>query len=840
MQPSKIVWLFLFLLLCCGGVGAQMVQYGLLRNWTFTDTSGKLWPAAVPGNIHTDLLHNRLIPDLFFGNNEQQLQWIGQKNWTYTTSFDVPDSVWNQPNINLCFDGLDTYAFVTLNGKPLLQTNNMFRAWEAGVKSQLKRKHNILQVVFYPPQAIADSLQKHFPVTLPTDSRVFTRKAPYHYGWDWGPIFITCGILKPVYLKAWNNQALENVWIKTENITATAANIKVQLSAAAKSTLGRVALEIVSPSGNTIARKTLQAVQKSNLSFNIPKPDLWQCNGTGNPHLYQLIVRLQNEAGETVQENRTAFGIRDAQWVQEPDSAGRSFYLQLNGEPVFVKGANYIPSHSFPGVSISGNALSVQASALKSLPAPQLLAYCKEAHINMIRIWGGGIYETDDFYDLCDAYGIMVWQDFMFACAMYPWDKAFLSNVKAEIIQQVKRLRNHPCIVLWCGNNEVDEAWHNWGWDKQYSTTDQQQIGNGYQRLFVQLIPDCVKEYDGTRTYIASSPEYGWGRAQSMTQGDSHYWGVWWGMQPIDTFKTKVPRFMSEYGMQALPAVSVLQTVVPPGQLDTASPLLRNHQKHPTGFANLSGYLKRYFPATKDFEGYTYYTQLLQAATLEKAIVAQRTAMPYCMGSLYWQLNDCWPVISWSTVDFYGGWKAGMYRVTALYAPLLPHITRNGKTIKLDIINDSAALQQLSVGIQVAGFDGNPVALFNQSLPLLQKGVTHHTFELPDAYIDWNKVYIQTEIWQEGRKLSSRIQVPAGYREVQLPESHISYHIQGDSLVLYSDKFARNVTIQTNNPTFRTSDNYFDLPPATRKAVALIHFKRGDVIRVGSFIDRKK
>jgi beta-mannosidase len=830
----------IILLLFGSQAPARTVRHLLHSNWQFADTTGKVYPAVVPGNIHTDLLHNRLIPDPFFGNNEQKLQWIGQRRWTYTTHFDVPDSVWQQPQIALCFDGLDTYATIFLNGKPLLRANNMFRNWEAGVKKQLKQKGNTIQVVFDAPQAIADSLQHTFPITLPADSRVFTRKAPYQYGWDWGPVFITCGIWKPVYLRAWGVQALNEVWVTTPVVNEKSATIQVQCTAAAKSSLGRVSAQLISPGGQILARKQVQAGPQTSWTWTIPDPQRWQPNGSGTPALYTVQISLEDAAGRTVETRRQTFGIRTAQWVQEPDSAGRSFYLRINDEPVFAKGANYIPAHSFPGVTVEGQLLQVQPSALRALPAAQLLAYCRDAHINMIRIWGGGIYESDEFYDLCDAYGIMVWQDFMFACAMYPWDAGFLDNVKAEITQQVKRLRHHPSIVLWCGNNEVDEAWHNWGWEKQYTAQQQEQIWKGYQQLFQQLIPAVVQQYDGSRQYIASSPEYGWGRPQSMVQGDSHYWGVWWGMQPVETLRTKVPRFMSEYGMQALPSVATLQSVVPPGGLDTTLTPLRNHQKHPTGFANLGGYLQKYFPAAADFETYSYHTQLLQAATLETAIVAQRMAQPYCMGTLYWQLNDCWPVISWSTVDFYGGWKAGMYRIRDLYAPLLADAERQGNDLRLRIVNDSAALNNITISIEVNDFEGHALTTWNREAGTLFKGVSSWTLNKGGNPIDWNKVYIQTRVYQQGHLLHTRVQVPAGYREVVLPASHVSYSVQGDSLVLYTNRFARNVSIQTNRTTFRTSDNYFDLPPATRKAVALFNLEPGDVIHVRSFVDRKK
>jgi beta-mannosidase len=293
----------------------------------------------------------------------------------------------------------------------------------------------------------------------------------------------------------------------------------------------------------------------------------------------------------------------------------------------------------------------------------------KEANINMLRVWGGGIYEDDAFYDLCDSLGIMVWQDFMFAGAMYPGDSAFMESVKQEVIDNIKRLRRHPCIVVWCGNNEIDEAWHNWGWQKQFKipAQDSIQLWREYTKLFREMLPELVLQYDGTRPYISTSPMHGWGRKQSMTEGDSHYWGVWWGLEPIEKYKEKVPRFMSEYGMQAMPNWETINKFSLPQDWDTSSVVMKVHQKHPTGYRNLAAYLKQngYKPTT--FKAFADATQEVQKKALSTAITAHMDGAPYCMGTLFWQFNDCWPVTSWSVIDYYGNKKKAYYAVKQLY-----------------------------------------------------------------------------------------------------------------------------------------------------------------------------
>jgi beta-mannosidase len=342
--------------------------------------------------------------------------------------------------------------------------------------------------------------------------------------------------------------------------------------------------------------------------------------------------------------------------IQEKDSIGQSFYFAVNGKPTFMKGANWIPADVFlPRIS-------------KQRYRDLLLA-AKEANFNMLRVWGGGIYEDDYFYSLCDSLGIYVWQDFMFAGAMYPADEHFIENIKQEAIDNILRLRKFKCIVLWCGNNEIDEAWHNWGWQKQFhiSEKDSTTLWTEYKRIFDDLLPSLLKQYDPGRPYISSSPLYGWGRQQSMTHGDSHYWGMWWGMDDINIMKHKIPRFMSEYGMQAMPSLKTIQQFALPTDMDTSSVIIKLHQKHSTGFQTLTNYLAMEKIKCNSFQSFITATQELQSRALTTAIQAQLHSNGRCMGSLLWQFNDCWPVCSWSIVDYYGCKKKAYYTVQKLY-----------------------------------------------------------------------------------------------------------------------------------------------------------------------------
>ncbi|MDI1305825.1 MAG: glycoside hydrolase family 2 TIM barrel-domain containing protein [bacterium] len=559
---------------------AQNSSIVLKNGWQFRQEKTAKWNAAsVPGEVHTDLLNNKLIPDPFYRDNEKKLQWIEKKNWEYKTSFQVNSGTLNKKNVELVFDGLDTYATVYLNEKLILKADNMFRQWRVDVKKIIKSGNNDLVVVFQSAQNVVDSLaKKDLPFIIPDNPRAYVRKAQYHFGWDWGPKFTTCGIWKAVRLETYDEKTPEKPYV---------LNRKIEL-------------------------------------------------------------------------------------VQQPDSLGKSFYFKIDGKPVYMKGANYIPSDAF-------------LSRVTKKEYEKVIAMAKDANMNMLRVWGGGIYEDDFFYDLCDKYGINVWQDFMFAGTMVPGDKAFFDNVKEEVQYQVKRLRHHPSIVLWCGNNESDEAFKNWGWQKAMNMPKQDSIRlwKDYVRLFQDSIPKWVKEVDNKRPYISSSPLFGWGKKQSITEGDSHYWGTWWGLEDIEVVKNKTGRFVSEYGMQAMPNYSSIEKFTSPEDRYLFSDVLKAHQKAGKGFTKLNSYLNRYFiDSTKvknmKVADYTYLTQCLQYYSLKNIIGIHRSKAPYNMGTVVWQLNDCWPVASWSVTDYYNRQpKAAWYAMREAY--------RDDKTPEIDL-----------------------------------------------------------------------------------------------------------------------------------------------------------
>lgn len=676
---TKTIYLFIFILLlasCSYQEVNRSNKVSLNQHWSFhQEGSSKSYPANVPGNIYMDLYTTNQIKAPFYRSNEDSLKWIAEKNWVYEFYFEADNSLILKEHIYLVFEGLDTHTKVFLNDSLILSANNMFRKWKIDIKPFLK-KHNTLKLNFKSPHQYIEEQAQRLNYNLP-ESRAFSRKAPYQFGWDWGPEFVCMGIWKEVYLEFWDELKFEDIYYTTDSI----ANNKAYLSAHLNiiSDIETELQLILNHESSTFLKKSVnlkKGINTFSFPFEIKNPKLWWSNGFGEPFLYEMIALLSNGEKKFASIKKNV-GIRTIELIQEKDELGKSFYFKLNDIPVFMKGANYIPQDNF-------------LNRVSFKKYEKLIESTVDANMNMLRVWGGGIYENDEFYDLCDENGILVWQDFMFACAMYPGDSSFLENVKQEAIDNIIRLRNHPSIALWCGNNEIDEAWNNWGWQKQFNYSDAQQseIWKSYTDLFHDLLPQLIKEYDPGRNYWASSPSIGWGHPESLTEGDSHYWGVWWGEQAFEVYEEKVGRFMSEYGFQGFPDPSTLDSVLLTGDLNLKSSVLKTHQKHPRGFELIDAYMERDYNIPINFQDYNYMSQILQAEGIRVAIEAHRRAKPYCMGTLYWQLNDCWPVISWSSLDYYGNWKALHYQAKRSFEDVLISVKQEQDSLNVYIISD--------------------------------------------------------------------------------------------------------------------------------------------------------
>lgn len=688
-----------------------------IDDWKYESMDERGWlDAFVPGSIHLDLIRNKIISDPFYGQIEEEVQWIGKNDWNYRSVFDQKAEVLKMPNKVLYFHGLDTFSEVILNSHSILNTNNMFHSWEVDVTELLKEKNNILEVKFFSPINRLSKVLKDLPYNLPADNdkaggvSPFIRKAPYHFGWDWGPCLVTMGIWKNVDLIGWNSFRSHYVSINQKAFENGSATIETEIEIESK--VDTNATIMISSSKGKVSDNHIVSIKKGYNSLRrevkIKNPLLWWPVGHGNQSLYQFNISIEID-GET-QHFTKRIGIRDIKLNTSIDKSGNKFEIVINGKAIFCKGANWIPTDSF----------TTRTSKAKY---QEIIDHAINANFNTIRVWGGGIYENDDFYDICDEKGLIVWQDFMFACSLYPGDAEFLDSVKEEADYQIKRLKHHPSIVLWCGNNEVGVAWHNWEWKENLPS---KLFEKDYNELFHKILPLTIDKCDGTRPYWPTSPGLNDElpkSGQSLNSGDFHYWGVWHAGEPINAYNNNIGRFMSEYGMQSFPSIDTIKDFCTIKELDEYSNTISAHQKASLGNKNLDKYLYSKYPRAKDFESYIILTQLMQSDALRTAIEAHRSAMPFCMGSLYWQLNDCWPGISWSTIDYFGNWKASHYEVKKAFEPLLIVVSEKEGSIKINVINEGATIKDSMLKINLLKFDGRNIFSSKVDVPVIETGV---------------------------------------------------------------------------------------------------------------------
>ena len=722
----------------------NVIEQSLNQGWTLTsDTLDINMQVDVPSVVQQSLYENGLIPHPYLGTVENELLWISDHLWDYTLHFDVDKEMLEKYCVELVFEGLDTYADVKLNGEKLFFADNQFRTWKKWVNDYLKEKDNLLEVHFIRYDSTQMALYEQHQPRLPEKYAV-SRKAPYQHGWDWAPKYKNVGIWKPVKLVGWNEARLENAYVVTQSADADKAELMLHLEV--ENEMDGDFEVGVSTGSTTLASRSLslsKGRQHTVLPITLDNPQLWWPNEMGEQPLYDFEVRLLKD-GKLLDSKTFKSGIRTFEMVDEPDSIGRAFYFKVNGVPMYAKGANYVPEEMIETWINADNTLS-------------LLRQAKDAHFNMLRVWGGGIYPSDDFFNICDSLGILVWQDFMYAGTMYPYDEAFLENARIEAEEQVKRLASHPSLALWCGGNEISEGYYNWGWQQSlnWSEEEDKAIKTGYDALFESLLPQVVEKFDGTRPYWPSSPSKGWGRPESLTEGDVHYWGVWWGEQPYEMYREKVGRFNSEYGYQSYPDYSTLLKVAQGEELSKDAEVITAHQKHLRGTQQIDDFIQRYYPNVqpKDFEEYVHLSQLSQAYGMEVAIEAHRTAKPYNMGTLYWQLNDAWPVTSWSSIDYYGNPKVFYERLKTLYALVLLSLDR--KDYGVFVTSDLMRSIDGTLTVSVCDLENHP--LFEKKVEVKMEANENRKYAvegLSECLLnaDLQKVYVKLEL-TEGETL---------------------------------------------------------------------------------------
>ena len=804
----------------------------LHTNWTFCQVGDTLWSdAKVPGTVHQDLLNHNRIPNPFYGMNEDAVQWVENEDWMYRTSFVVDEQQLSRDAAVLEMDGLDTYADVFLNGALILRSDNMFVGHKVQVKPVLRKGVNKLLVRFRSPvKEVLPQLQTNgfdYPASndhSPWRTSVYTRKAPYSYGWDWGIRLATCGIWRPVRLVFSDVARIEDYYVCQEAVTQAKADVdnRLEINNVTSSTVSAL-LKVdyhYADSDTKEIRKQIELRPGANtvsLPVSIERPHLWMPNGWGEPSLYKFTASLSVDGVEIAKQERNV-GLRTVRVVMDDDEHGKSFYFVVNGKPIFAKGANFIPDDALlPNVTPERY--------------KRIFEDVKAANMNMLRVWGGGIYEADEFYDEADRNGILIWQDFMFACSSYPHDPLFVGRVKSEAEYNIKRLRGHASLAMWCGNNEIYEAMRYWGWQRKYSAEAFAEMERGYNVLFRELLPQMVERLDGTRFYMHSSPyEANWGRPDSWKTGDSHNWGTWHGRKPFESFDTDVPRFMSEYGFQAFPEMKTIRTFAEEKDFELESPVMNAHQKADIGNALIKQTMRLYYRVPEKFEDLVYVGLVLQGQGIRHGIEAHRRNRPYCMGSLFWQLNDSWPVVSWSGIDYYGNWKALMYQSKRAFAPILINAIKEGDDLCVYLVSDELQDHDgVRLDVELMDFDGKAHGKWTQSGMLAANSsvlfMKKRAGELQGKLSAATSLLHFTLKAKNGATLADDVFYFAYPKDQKLPEANIETSVRrrGDAIemTLKTDKLARDIFVEVPVQGVRFTDNFFDLLPGQRKKITI-------------------
>lgn len=820
MKQLKILLLLLFI---TSYSFAQEITLPLHDNWSFKQVDTNNWmPAVIPGTVHTDLLKNGKIEDPYYRMNEKNQQWIEKEDWEYKTTFQVNSDIIIKDRIILDFKGLDTYADVYLNDSLILNANNMFRSWQVDVEGIIKQGENSLFIYFESPINKTEPIYNSLKYTIPVSSNdqadkkvsIFTRKAPYHFGWDWGPRFVTSGIWKPVVLRAWNTATINDLSIDQKSI----GNVSAELVA-------HFDMEVVRPfigelelilDGNSLKKSMVDLTigkHKGNISFSIANPELWWPNGLGTQKLYEIEVKLTKD-DVLIDAEKTRAGLRTIELVQDKDRFGSSFYFKINDKAVFMKGANYIPQDNF-------------ITRVDSNRYHHILQSAVNANMNMIRVWGGGIYENDIFYDLCDEKGLLVWQDFMFSCAMYPGDQSFLENVKQEAEEHVKRLRNHPSLALWCGNNEILMKWS--GWRKNAnpegdqvplwnSSADSSKIINTYNDIFKSILPDAVTAFGGSVPFWESSPMAKGGGFDDRKSGDSHYWGVWWGQAPFESYRKNIGRFMSEYGFQSFPAFETIKTFTNESDWDIYSDVMQAHQRSSIGNKTIANYIGRHFHEPTDFQHFPYVSQLLQAEGVKVAMEAHRIAKPYNMGSLIWQLDECWPAASWSSIDYEGRWKALHYYAKRAFQEYMVAFEAGDDNVKIHVVSDSFDETRATLVIELLDLNGKTIFTEEKKIKVKANSSAEIWKRTINDLLKKQKekeVYLRAKLMQENTLLAENIYIFVPYKELNIEDPDIKYDFVEENNKFYvelkANKTAFGVYFDVGEQVVLFSDNYFTL-----------------------------
>jgi beta-mannosidase len=777
--------------------------------------SGQRFAATVPGCVHTDLLKAGAIEDPFYRDNELKVQWIGETDWIYSRSFSVGEEVLARDRVLLRCQGLDTLAVVTVNGSEVGEADNMYRLWEFDIKPLLRRGQNRISIRFNSVTRHIQRKEKErsLPGWFPRSGRSWVRKEPCNFGWDWGPVLVTAGIWRGISTEAFDVARIADLHIRQEHSRQGAVTLRVRAdveraSRAAAATHIRVTVlfqdKAVAHAVAPVRGRTAE------VALPIRNPKLWWPNGMGDQPLYCVVADLLDPEDHLIDNAVRRIGLRRLELQRQKDRWGESFRFAVNGVPFFAKGANWIPADAF-------------ATRVGLGDYETLLRSAAGAHMNMLRVWGGGVYESEDFYNLCDELGLCVWQDFMFACSTYPtFDRAFLRSVRAEAEHQVRRLRHHPCIALWCGNNELEQGLVADRWSEH----PPRMSWRDYARLFDRLLPEVVRRNDPERAYWPCSPHNPCGdrnKSNNPACGDAHLWEVWHGRKPFESYRTNFHRFCSEFGFQSFPEPRTVRCFTVPADRNPTSYIMEQHQRSGIGNDAIFQYMLAWFRLPSDFENSLWLSQILQGVGMKYAVEHWRRNMPRSMGALYWQLNDCWPVASWSSIDYLKRWKALQYMAKRFYAPLLVSGVEDLKTGRVEA-HATSDLLKASEGVlswRITSVAGE--SLETGSCPVRMPARTSRRVRTLDLrrHLDARgprDLLLWLDLSVRGRKVSADLVTFARPKHLELAEPEIKVAVSRAEagafrVRLTAARPALWTWLELSGADARFSDNFFHLQP---------------------------
>lgn len=762
------------------------------------------------GSVQETFFRLGELPDPFVEKNEELYQWMENHKWELTSRFDLNEQAFEKEHIDLNFHNVDTYAEIYVNEVWVGKTENAFHPYSFSIKPYVKLGTNHVKVVFTSPVEYHRKAYEQAKTKLPAPNDVnkiaiapYARKPQYQFGWDWSLRMNTMGFWKPVGVSIYSTNKIKEHSIQTRSVQGKKATmkIKLELKTPVKGTLTWVS----SMFGNQVL--TVDSSQYTR-EVAIDNVELWWPRGQGKQHLYTDTWTIEDEEGNLVDQREIKFGVRTSTLIQEQDEIGTSYEIAVNGRTIFCKGGDYIPQDIFPA-NVSDQHLI------------QMVENMAKANFNMVRVWGGGYYPDELFYQKCDELGLMVWQDFMFACAMYPGDDDFLRIVKREFDYQIPRISSHPSVVLFNGNNEVDVAWKNWGFQARYLIfgKEAEKIEMDYKRLFQHFIPERI-HYFTSVPYIHTSPLSNWGKDEFYDHGSQHYWGVWHGKDPIEDFGRKSGRFNAEYGFQSFPQMSTIHTFASKKDWSLESDVMKHHQKSYVGNGMMLKHAKVLYGEPKTFEDFVYYSLVTQAKAVGIAIGAHRATAPRCMGTLYWQVNDCWTAPSWSSIDYFGNWKPLHYQAKRDYEEIaiVEKVDELNKE-KYFVVSTAPSEKILEVNWSIFNLKGELLLQETEALSVLMNHSTEIARKTADSKYRGINYVIQFELVENGQVITKRTfsHMPIEIKTAKCEKVDITVDFNAEKnegvIVIENQEFIRNVFITSRLNGLTYEENFLDLLP---------------------------